>query len=101
MTQRSGQVFLVLADREHQDAGLGRDFTQGRNGVDAIDAGQVVVQQDQVGLKLLCAAQCLAGIGGVARHLEMRVTREQGGQAAPEQRVVVHHQDADAPGRGT
>jgi hypothetical protein len=55
----------------------------------------MVVEQDEVGLKLLGPAQRLAGVGGVADDLQLRVAREQRGEPAPEERVVVDDQDAD------
>ena len=50
----------------------------------------------EVGLQLLRAALGLAGIGGVAHHLELRLARQQGHEAAAEQGVIVDHEDADA-----
>ena len=48
----------------------GRRLAQRRQRVHAVDAGQMVVEQDQVGLQFLRAALRFAGIGGVADHFE-------------------------------
>ena len=49
--QRGGQVALVLAHGEHQHPGLRRHFAQAGQCIDAVHAGQVVVEQDHVGLQ--------------------------------------------------
>ena len=49
--QRRGKVGLVLADREHQHARARGCLAQRRQRIDAAHAGQVVVEQDQVGLQ--------------------------------------------------
>ena len=93
--QGRGEVVFVFADRQHQHARARGGLEQRRQRVDAVDAGQVVVEQDQVGLQRFGTAQRFAGVARVADDLELRVALQQGRQAAPEQRVVVDDQDAD------
>ena len=58
----------------------------GGHGVDTIDARQVVVEQNQIWAQLLGASLRLARVTGVTYHREVAAPREDGGQAAAEQR---------------
>jgi hypothetical protein len=91
-----GQILFVFAHGEHEHFGLWRGFAQAGQRVHTAHAGQVVVEQDQVGLQLLRAALGFAGVGGVAHHLQLWLAREQGHEAAAKEGVVVDHEDADA-----
>jgi hypothetical protein len=51
VAQRRSQVLRVFAHGEHQHARAWRHFTQAANGVHPHHAGQMVVQQDHIGLQ--------------------------------------------------
>ena len=48
--QGGGKVVLVFAHREHDHPCQGRGLAQSRQGVNAIDAGKMIVEQDQIWL---------------------------------------------------
>ena len=88
----------VFAHREHQHARAWRHFTQAANGVHTHHAGQMVVQQDDIGLQGGHQPQGLGGITRLAHHMQAGILPQQGDQATPEQGVIVHHQQGHGGG---
>ena len=60
-----------------------------------MDSWQMVVKENDIWLKLLCLAQGLTGIGGITHEPQLRVTRQERGQAAPEKRMVIHDENSN------
>ena len=96
--QGQGQVVGVFADGQHQHLGRRLQGQQLRQGVDAVHAGQVVVQQHDVGLVLGGVAQGFTRIGGLGHHGDALVAGQQGHQATAEEGVVIDHEQADGHG---
>ncbi len=93
--QRSAKVGRLLADGEHQHPAGRGGLPQTFHGVDAANARQMVVEQNDVGLQLRGQSQRFARIAGLADNLHRRGFTEQGHQAATKQRMVVDQQNAD------
>ena len=56
------------------------------------------IEQHDVGLLRGHGLDALEAVGGLARHVEPGNARQERGDAAPEQRVIVDDDDADRPG---
>ena len=80
---------------EHDDAGVGRHRAQLGQDVEPCPAGQVLVEQDDVGLQQTGLHHCLAGRGDGADDAQVELVVEVGRDDSAEHVAVVHDEDAE------
>ena len=88
-------VALVVGHGEHHDARVDSGLAQRAQGVQAVHALHVQVQQDHVRVQLGGQAQGFLAAAGLADHAEVVFQFEQLGDALAHHRMVVHQQQAN------
>ena len=83
---------MFVRGDEH-DLGLGIHRHVG-GGTQAVAAGHLDVEHDQIGLERRHLGERLVAIAGAADHLDILDVREQAGEAIERERLVIHQQHA-------
>src|ERR1019366_3297012 len=92
------EVSLLVADREHDYLGAGRDLLHGPARLDAAAAGHPDIHQDDVGERLPGLLHRLGAVTGLAHQLDVRLSVQDHLQAPAKQRVIIDDQGADGFG---
>ena len=87
-----------LEGREDEDLDHGPAGDDPPRGLHAVDAGHPYVHQHDVGLELQRLLNGLQAVADLTDHLQPRVVVQQLGEADPEQRLIVRHQQLDDRG---
>jgi uncharacterized protein YcaQ len=99
---RLEQVLFLVADRQHDDLGAGRDLLGRPARLDAAAPGHPDVHEHHVGQGLAGHGHRLGAVARLPDQVDVVLFGENHLQAAPEQRVIVRNQHPDgilAPAR--
>ncbi len=93
VAHRGEQVAPIGGDGQHHDLRVGQPRRQLADGLDAAQAGQVDVEQQQVRPQRGRHLERILGVGRLADHLDVG-SLQRLADGGSDQRVVVHQQDA-------
>ena len=89
------ELVLVVGSGEHDDAGLVLGDLQALQGGEAVEAGHLQIEQEDVGLVLLENVEHLAPVLRLRHDFEIFFEGEQTAETVAEDGMVVRYHDAD------